>query len=133
MERISQRAAAYGIPGVTVDGQDVLAVFEATSQAVNRARTGEGPTLIENLTYRYKGHSRSDQQAYRTRDEVKEWQTNRDPIMKLRDRMIQAGLLTPEEAATMDEQAEEEIAQAVEFAEASPEPDPANLLMGVYA
>ncbi len=133
VERISQRAAAYGIPGVTVDGQDVLAVFEAASQAVHRARAGEGPTLIENLTYRYKGHSKSDQQAYRTREEVKEWQTKRDPITKLRDRMIQAGSLTAEEAATMDQQAAEEIVRAVEFAEDSPEPDPANLLMGVYA
>jgi pyruvate dehydrogenase E1 component alpha subunit len=79
---VSQRAAAYGIPGVTVDGNDVLAVFDAVRVAAQRARSGEGPTLVEALTYRWKGHSKSDRQAYRTRDEVKEWQA-RDPIHRL--------------------------------------------------
>ena len=79
IEHISERACAYNIPGVTVDGNDVLAMYAAVKEARARARAGDGPTLIEALTYRWKGHSKSDRQLYRTRDEVKEWQA-KDPI-----------------------------------------------------
>lgn len=125
---ISQRASAYGIPGVTVDGNDVLAVYDAVRTAGERARRGEGPTLIEALTYRWKGHSKSDRQAYRTRDEVKEWQA-RDPIHRL------AHLLNMSEAEYEEivQKAQAVIEEAVQFADASPEPDLSTILEGVYA
>lgn len=128
IERISDRAAAYGIAGVTVDGNDVWAVHQAVRQAAERARAGEGPTLIEALTYRWRGHSKSDKQAYRTRDEVKEWQ-QRDPIVRLAARL---GL--SDDALNQQRQiAQAAIEAAVAFAEASPEPNVADLLEGVYA
>lgn len=125
---ISQRASAYGIPGVTVDGNDVLAVYDAVRTAGERARRGEGPTLVEALTYRWKGHSKSDRQAYRTRDEVKEWQV-RDPIRRL------AYLLNMSEAEYKEivQKAQAVIEDAVQFADASPEPDLSAILEGVYA
>lgn len=132
VDRLSERAAAYGIPGVTVDGNDLLAVYAATESAVARARRGEGPTLIEARTYRWKGHSKSDKQRYRTREEVAEWQ-ERDPIARLARQMMAAGILTEEAFAQVQAQVEGEIAAAIEFARNSPDPDPATILEGVYA
>ncbi len=132
IEHISQRACAYGIEGVTVDGNDLLAVYDAVAEAHERARTGGGPTLVESVTYRWEGHSKSDRQLYRTRDEVKEWQ-ERDPIPRFATRLLDAGMLTEEEAETIREEAYARIEQAVEFAENSPEPDVATILDGVYA
>jgi pyruvate dehydrogenase E1 component alpha subunit len=132
VDDLSVRAAGYGIPGVTVDGNDVIAVYAATCEAVNRARGGGGPTLIEAKTYRWKGHSKSDKQRYRTKEEVKEWQ-ERDPIPRLAARMIAAGLLTEEEYAAHQAAARAEIDAAVEFARNSPDPDPATILEGIYA
>jgi pyruvate dehydrogenase E1 component alpha subunit len=132
IERISERAAAYGIPGMTVDGTDVLAVYEATEAAVALARSGGGPTLLECATYRYKGHSKSDRQRYRTRDEVEAWR-RRDPIAQLRARLIADGVVTGGDAAAMEAEARSAIDDALRFAEESPEPDPASLLDGVYA
>ena len=132
IERVSQRAAGYGIPGVTVDGNDLLAVYGAVSAAVERARAGEGPTLVEALTYRWRGHSKSDRQRYRTREEVKEWQ-EKDPIARLRAKLIVAGLF---DAAALDELAAEAcqaIEQATVFAEAAADPDPESIMDGVYA
>ncbi len=133
IEKISTRAASYGIPGVTVDGQDVLAVYLAASEAAARARHGDGPTLVESRTYRYKGHSRSDRQAYRTRDEVNDWMDNRDPINRFATLLTTAKVISDEEAAAMRDEAMKTIDKAVEFAEASPMPDPATILEGVYA
>ncbi len=132
IEHISQRAVAYGIVGVTVDGNDVLAVYDAVSQAAARARAGEGPTLVELVTYRWEGHSKSDRQAYRTRDEVKEWQ-ERDPIPRWGHRLMEAGMLEQDEFNAAHDRAYERIEEAVAFAEASPEPDPATILDGLYA
>ena len=132
IERISQRACAYGIVGVSVDGNDVLAVYDAISQAAERARAGDGPTLVESLTYRWEGHSKSDRQAYRTREEVKEWQA-KDPIPRFEKRLLDVGYLNEEEARAVEEAGKQTIENAVEFAEASPEPDPATLMEGVYA
>lgn len=132
IEFISQRACAYNIPGVTVDGNDVLAVYGAVSTAADRARAGDGPTLIESLTYRWRGHSRSDRQLYRTREEVKEWQT-RDPIPRFGRLLIQAGYLVDEEMEAIRARAYQQIEEAVAFAENSPEPDPASIMEGVYA
>ncbi|MFO7663358.1 MAG: thiamine pyrophosphate-dependent dehydrogenase E1 component subunit alpha [Chloroflexota bacterium] len=128
IERISQRACAYGIAGVTVDGNDVAAVYQAVREAKARAEAGEGPTLIEALTYRWKGHSKSDREAYRTRDEVREWQ-QRDPISRL---VAQLGLSEDEVSATQAK-IQVRIDAAVEFAENSPEPELSSILEGVYA
>jgi acetoin:2,6-dichlorophenolindophenol oxidoreductase subunit alpha len=132
IDRISQRANAYGIPGVTVDGNDFLAVYEVVSTAAERARAGQGPTLVESLTYRWRGHSRSDRQLYRTRDEVKEWQA-RDPINRFAGRLRQAGLITGEIQESIKAGTYQEIEAALAFAEASPDPDPATIMEGVYA
>jgi pyruvate dehydrogenase E1 component alpha subunit len=132
VERVSDRAAAYGMPGLTVDGMDVLAVHEAAASAVERARAGGGPTLLECVTYRYKGHSKSDRQRYRGRDEVEAWRA-RDPIARLRTRLADAGALDEAEADRLAAEAAAVIEDALRFAEAQPEPDPAALLEDVYA
>ena len=129
---VAARAAAYGMPGVTADGMDALAVHAAAEEAVARARAGEGPTLLECLTYRFRGHSRSDRQRYRSREEVEAWR-QRDPIPRLVRRMVDEGLLTEQDAAGLEAEARAAVEEAVRFAEASPEPDPATLLDGVYA
>jgi len=132
IERIAQRADGYGMVGVTVDGNDVLEVHEAAAKAVDRARSGEGPTLLECVTYRWKGHSKSDQERYRTKDEIEAWK-RRDPIKLFRERLVTEGLITDKEAAGVEEQASRTIAEAVEFAMSSAEPDLDTILEGVYA
>jgi len=133
IENISQRASAYNIPGVTVDGNDALAVYLAVSEAAARARRGGGPSLIESKTYRYKGHSKSDRQAYRTREEVNEWMDQRDAIKRYSELLITAGIVSEGEAAAMRDTAVGIIDRAVEFSEASPPPDLNTILDGVYA
>ena len=129
---ISLRSVAYGIPGVTVDGNDFLAVYDVVKAAAQRARDGQGPTLVESLTYRWRGHSRSDRQLYRTREEVKEWQA-KDPITRFARRLTQADWLTDEQQETIRQEAYQTIEEAVAFAEACPEPDLATIMDGVYA
>jgi len=129
---ISQRACAYGIPGVTVDGNDLAAVYEATQEAVDRARSGGGPTLIEAKTYRWKGHSKSDKQRYRTKEEVAAWR-EKDPIRRIATRMKAQGWLSDEEFAQLEAQTAQTISDAIEFAKQSPEPEPSTILEGVYA
>jgi len=126
VEDVAARAAAYGVPGRIVDGMDVLAVREATVEAVAAARAGEGPTLVECKTYRYVGHSRSDARGYRTREEEAEWR-ERDPIARLRAQLPEA------DAAAVEADVENELDEAVEFARTSPDPDPEELLDDVYA
>jgi pyruvate dehydrogenase E1 component alpha subunit len=128
IEQISDRAAAYGMVGETVDGNDVIAVFKAVQSAAKRARDGHGPTLIEAVTYRWKGHSKSDRQLYRTREEVKTWM-ERDPIERFRKLLS----VSDTEFKKLQDKAKEQIQEAVEFAENSPEPDVATILEGVYA
>lgn len=132
IERIATRAGAYNMPGVTVDGNDFFAVYAAVKTAVARARAGDGPTLIEAVTYRWRGHSKSDRQRYRTRDEVKEWQA-RDPIARLEHQLLAAGLCGNEELAAIAAAAGQTIEESVAFAEAAADPDPATILDGVYA
>ena len=128
VEQISDRAAAYGMPGVTIDGNDVIAIYEAVQAAAKRARAGNGPTLIEAVTYRWRGHSKSDRQLYRTREEVKSWM-EKDPIQRFKKLLN----VSEEEFKKIEAQAKEDIRKAVEFAEASPEPDVASILEGIYA
>jgi acetoin:2,6-dichlorophenolindophenol oxidoreductase subunit alpha len=133
IENISERAHAYNIPGVTVDGNDPLAVYLAVREAAERAQRGEGPTLIESKTYRYKGHSKSDKQAYRTRDEVNDWMDNRDAIKRFSALLVLAGIVNDDEAQTMRDHAISIIDNSVAFSEASPAPDINTILEGVYA
>ncbi len=127
------RAAAYDIPGVVVDGMDVLAVREAVGEAARRARRGEGPTLIECKTYRWYGHSRSDPRAYRTRDEENLWK-ERDPITVLSQKILDAGLATQAELDEVEAKARAGIERSVKFAlEESPNPDPKDLYVGLFA
>ncbi len=132
IEHIAERAAAYGFPGVTVDGNDVVAVYEAVQTAVDRARAGEGPTLVESVTYRWKGHSKSDKNLYRTKDEIAEWRAD-DPIVDFERQVVQAGLLTDEELAQVRAEVMEEMRAAVRDANAAPDADPADLLDAVFA
>ena len=133
VEKISIRAQGYNIPGYTIDGNDVLEVYSTVRNAAARARNGEGPTLIESVTYRYKGHSKSDKQAYRTREEVNDWRDNRDPIMRYRNLLVEVELISEDEAKQFDSDGVQAIDNAVEFSENSPEPDIASLMEGVYA
>jgi len=128
VEQISDRAKAYGIKGLTIDGNDVVAVYKAVQEAAKRARKGNGPTLIEAITYRYQGHSKSDRQLYRTRDEVKQWK-QKDPIQ----RFAKLIGIKEKEMEQIEKKAEEEIAAAVEFAENSPEPEISTIMEGIYA
>ncbi len=129
---IAHRACAYGIPGETVDGMDALAVRGVVSKAVERARRGEGPTLIEAITYRYYGHSHSDPRAYRTREEEAEWR-KRDPITVLKNAMQSLNYLTEEEFERLDEAVQRKLEKAMEFATNSPDPSPDELCTDVYA
>jgi acetoin:2,6-dichlorophenolindophenol oxidoreductase subunit alpha len=134
IENISTRATAYGFPGATVDGNDLQEVYEMTSVAVDRARSGRGPTLIENVTYRWKGHSKSDKNLYRTREEIAAWQ-ERDPIVRFEEAVRQAGALSDAEIDQARKTATEVVRNAIRAANAAP-PAPADrdiLLDAVYA
>ena len=130
--KISDRAAAYGMPGKTVDGNDLMAVYEAVREAVERARAGQGPSLIENVTYRWRGHSKSDANRYRTQEEVEAWK-EKCPIERFRQQLIEQGVFTEQETDRIEQQAYAAIDAAVAFAENSPEPDLATIEQGVYA
>ncbi len=128
---IAARAAAYAMPGVSVDGSDVFAVREATAEAVARARRGEGPTLLECKTYRFFGHSKSDDCAYRSREE-EEYYKKRDPVALLRRALVNEGGVSEEELCEIEREVEKIIDEAVEFAEDSPLPE-GLATDGVYA
>ena len=132
IEHIAERAAGYGIPGVTVDGNDVEAVYDAVAAAVARARAGEGPTLVENVTYRWKGHSKSDKNLYRTKEEIAEWR-GLDPILRFERQVRDRGLLTDEDIQQLRTAVMEELRAAVREANAAPDADPADLLAAVFA
>lgn len=118
---VADRAAAYNIPGVIVDGQDAEAVYAAVHEAVERARVGQGPSLIEAKTYRYKGHSRTDPATYRPDGELEQWQA-RDPIVILTDRMMDAGQLTDSQLAHMRQAAANAVQEATTWALEQPYP-----------
>ncbi|MEM2249503.1 MAG: pyruvate dehydrogenase (acetyl-transferring) E1 component subunit alpha [Candidatus Bathyarchaeia archaeon] len=132
IENIADRASAYGIPGVVVDGNDFFAVYKATKSAAERARRGEGPTLIECKTYRWKGHSRSDPQRYRSKEEIEIWK-RKDPIARFKEVLVLKGIITEKEALDIEEEAKKAIEEAVRFALESPEPSPVNIEQEVYA
>lgn len=131
VENVADRACAYGMPGVVVDGNDMLAVHEAAGEAIARARRGEGPTLLECKTYRQCGHSRSDARGYRSKEEEQEW-LEKDPIPRFREHLV--GELGKDQAEfeAIDDRVEKEIDKAIAFAEASPEPEPAETYTDVF-
>jgi len=132
IENIADRAVGYGIPGVIVDGNDVLAVYDAVSSAVERARAGEGPTLIECKTYRWRTHFEGEPDTYRDPKEVEAWLA-KEPIARHRSTLIEQGILTDEQAEAVEQRVIEELQEAVRFAYDSPEPDVAEALTDVYA
>lgn len=126
------KAAAYGIAGDQVDGNDVFAVCDAARRAVDRARSGGGPTLLESLTYRMKGHAEHDAQAYVPKEELEEWR-RRDPLERCVQALLASGVATADDFAAIDRAISEEVDREVEAAEKSPLPSPEDALKGVYA
>ena len=121
VKQIADRASAYSMPGTTVDGNDFNEVTEAVDAAAVRARAGEGPSLVEAMTYRWRGHSKSDRNRYRTKEEIAEWM-DRDPIPRLANLLVTHGIMTEAAVQDLENEATKIIAEAVEFATASPEP-----------
>jgi TPP-dependent pyruvate/acetoin dehydrogenase alpha subunit len=132
IENISDRAAAYGMPGVTVAGTELDEVYKATLEALERARAGEGPTLLEAITYRYLGHSKSDANLYRTREEIQTWR-KQDPILRFAAVLEGEGVLEENEWQRLDEEAKQRIEEAFEKASKEPDPEPESALEDVYA
>jgi pyruvate dehydrogenase E1 component alpha subunit len=131
VQDIADRAAAYDIPGFVVDGNDVIAVYEAAGEAIQRARAGEGPALIECKTYRYRGHFEGDPMIYRTREEEEMWKA-KDPIPRFEAKLKEMGVLTEAQAREINERIIAQVEEAVRFAEESPWPAPEEVLEDVY-
>ncbi|MGE5414853.1 MAG: thiamine pyrophosphate-dependent dehydrogenase E1 component subunit alpha [Syntrophomonadaceae bacterium] len=129
---LADKAAAYGIPGEQVDGNDVLAVYDVARRAVDRARSGGGPTLVESLTYRMKGHAEHDAQAYVPKAELEEWR-RRDPLDRYARVLVESATATAEELAAVDRSISEEVDREVEAAEKAPLPSPEAAAQNVYA
>lgn len=132
LEHIAERAKAYAMPGVIVDGNDVEAVYNAVRDAAQRARKGEGPTLIECKTYRQYTHFTGEPDTYRPKEEVESWR-KKDPIKMYALRLIKEDVLNEDGVKLIESEIEDEVAKAVEFAENSPKPKPENALIDVYA
>lgn len=122
---------AYDMPSEPVDGMDVEAVHEAVSRAAERARNGEGPTFLEFKTYRYRGHSMSDPQKYRTKEEVEEYK-RRDPIETIKEKILANGIATEEDIAAIDAKVKQQVEESVKFAEESPWPDASEIYTDIY-
>ncbi|MEM8690887.1 MAG: thiamine pyrophosphate-dependent dehydrogenase E1 component subunit alpha [Pseudomonadota bacterium] len=132
VKTIADRAAAYDMPGVTVDGNDFSAVAQAVDRAVTRARKGDGPSLIENLTYRWRGHSKSDRNRYRTKEEIAAWQA-RDPIVRMGEMLIEHGILDQNGISKIEAAAAATIEAAIAEAKASPDPHVDQATRDVYS
>lgn len=132
VKNIADRAAAYDMPGVTVDGNDFSAVAQAMDRAVTRARKGDGPSLIENLTYRWRGHSKSDRNRYRTKEEIAAWQA-RDPIVRMGEMLIEHGILDQNGISKIEAAAAATIEAAIAEAKASPDPHVDQATRDVYS
>lgn len=129
---VSERVLSYHIPAVTVDGNDVLAVFDAVSKAVEYVRAGNGPSMVENLTYRWRGHSKSDRNLYRTPEEMESWKHN-DPIVRYSQTLITNKVLSGADVEGLDQNSLETIEKAAEVAQTFAEPSPENMEDEVYA
>jgi pyruvate dehydrogenase E1 component alpha subunit len=134
IESITERAQGYHIPGVSVDGNDVIAVYNAANEAVQNARAGKGPTVLECKTYRIKGHHVLDPAVYRNKEEVDAWQTeDKDPILRFEKQLLEKKILNQSQREDAEASIKHMIEQAVKFAEESPEPAIEDLLVDVYA
>jgi acetoin:2,6-dichlorophenolindophenol oxidoreductase subunit alpha len=132
---VAGRAAPFGIPGVSVDGNDFVAVYRAVRQATDRARAGDGPTLIEAVTYRWHAHNEGEEAfsgVYRQAEEIAAWR-EKDPILRLRDRLVADGLLSSADYARLDSRQAELVEEGLRVAEAAPFPDPDAALTDVFA
>jgi pyruvate dehydrogenase E1 component alpha subunit len=132
VEKLSDKAAGYGMPGETVDGNDVEAVAEAVGRAVERARAGQGPSFVDAVTYRWRGHSKSDKNLYRSKDEIAEWR-DRDPIQRYTRQLLAAAVLSQAELDAIPAGVRQEIRDAVVFGTQGEEPTVESMLDGVYA
>ena len=133
VSELRDKALAYGIPGIRADGNDVLATYDVTKQAVERARRGDGVTLIELVTYRRKGHAEHDNQSYVPEGEIERWETTNDPIDRYVRELLEADRVPPGELSAIDERVRDEIDRATAEAEAAPLPEPEDSLVGVYS
>jgi TPP-dependent pyruvate/acetoin dehydrogenase alpha subunit len=132
LDTLAVRGAGYGIPGVCVDGNDVLAVRKAANEAVDRARKGEGPTFLECQTYRWGGHFTADDGKYRPSEEVRYWKEERDPIKNFAKQILDDNEVTQQELDSIHKEVNEEVVKAFKFAEESDPGDVENMLRGVY-
>lgn len=132
IEKLSDRAKAYGFPGVTIDGNDLIEVIQTADEAVKRARSGGGPTLIEMNTYRWKGHSKSDRGKYRTQEEVEKWK-KKDPIKRYERVLLKHGLLNETKISSIKQDALKEVEDSVDYAKQGPMPTANDVLTDVYA
>lgn len=128
---LSNRGLSFKIPGIQVDGMDVRAVKAAGDMAIDYCRSGKGPIILEMQTYRYRGHSMSDPAKYRSRDEVQKMRSERDPIEQVRRRLIDQKWATEEELKNIDKEVRDIVADAADFAQADPEPDPSELFTDI--
>jgi len=124
---LSQRGVSFGIPGERVDGMDVRAVRAAAEKALDWARSGKGPYILEMLTYRYRGHSMSDPAKYRSKEEVQKYRTEHDPIEQVSARLLEKGWASEDDLKEIDKAVRDRVTEAADFAQASPEPDPSEL------
>jgi len=133
IESIAVRGSSYGIPSETINGNNILEVIKATQGAVERAKKGKGPTLIEAETYRWEGHSRSDARKYRTREEEKEWKKAKDPIEAFKEILVSNNVINENEFIELNEKAQNQMKEAVEYAENSDDPSLDTLMTDIYA
>jgi pyruvate dehydrogenase E1 component alpha subunit len=130
--KMIDKAHAYGMEGLQVDGMNVMEVYEATQSALRKIRDGAGPQFLEMLTYRFEGHSMGDPLRYRTKDEVEKWRED-DPIGILERHMLKEGLATNGDLESVDQEVERQIEDAVRFAEEAPLPEPEELFTDIFA
>ncbi len=132
IENVADRAAGYGAPGVTIDGNDVELVYAEIAKAVKHARDGKGPSLVEGKTYRHHGHFEGDPCSYRPEGELEKWR-KRDPILLYEKKMKKEGVLNDKEIKKLREAAQKEVDVAVDFARQSPQPDVEELYKDIFA
>ena len=133
VKQLADKAKGYGVPGERADGNDVLAVYEVTKRAVEKARAGGGVTMIELVTYRRKGHAEHDAQGYQPKDEIARWAEENDPIERYEKQLDETGWVSREERAAVRAKIEKELDEIVQMSENEPFPAPETALEGVYA
>lgn len=130
---IAERGAAYGMPGVRVDGANVLDVYEAAASAVERARSGDGPSLIESVSLRWRGHAGHDPAKYAPREMLEDYMEHRDPVKRFRDLLLELGIVDEAALKELDARVKHEFDEGYEFAQSSPLPDPGDVVRGLWA